>query len=776
MRHITKILIPIVLTLFITATFTSAINTPATTCDDIQFEFIFTKPHREQIEINGEIFDRITIEGLPNIHDYQKPCLPFKPLKILLPQGKEVENLVVEASDKIILGNDYNVELGGKLIPLVQKNIEFVKSSSPEIAVQGMEEELYSSLGVYVCRGFSIFHVNLFPVQYDVGSGLLYYYKNVKVTVKTQDAPTSGVYRGLRHDISYVSKIVDNPSNIDTYIPTHWVSVTYEYILITSEELKNAQGHYTFQDLIQSKLDTGVSAKIVTIEEIVANPDYALDGVWGDNNPDNPFYRGDPIENPGRFDDTPARIRNFIRYAYSELGTSYVLLGGDADEIVPNDNIVPMRGLFADEEGLPLRGLLDYETDDIPSDVYYACLDGNFNYDNDLHYGEYSEFNDMADLDEADLYSEVWVGRACVDSTEEISNFVMKTLWYEENTDPYISEILFIGEYLGFPGVSEYGGNYKDYTEEQIDVPDKFNINKIYERDEPWSNEFMIQHLCNTPYHLINHDGHGNHFYILQGSGNSIRQLTNDKLFFIYSHSCLTGSFDNYDCFQGYQTFDCIAEILTCEIPYGAFACILNARYGLGSEDTLESPSGAYDESFYRALFEENLQELGAASHYSKEYHINRIDENGMRWCYYQTNLFGDPQLRVRFPNTPPNKPTIHGPTSGTPGDSYDYTISCIDPDNDDVSYWIEWFDGCPGVYWDGPYPSGEDVIKSYSWSEKGTYTVSVTAKDINGDTSETASLRVSMPRSKPTVTLLFIPLLERLEEKSPLVAFLLNL
>ena len=73
--------------------------------------------------------------------------------------------------------------------------------------------------------------------------------------------------------------------------------------------------------------------------------------------------------------------------------TKYVLLAGDSDTNNKKDIIVPHRGLFADGQGLPLTGTLEYETDDIPSDVYYACLDGNFNYDEDSHFGDAPKFN-----------------------------------------------------------------------------------------------------------------------------------------------------------------------------------------------------------------------------------------------------------------------------------------------------------------------------------------------------------------------------------------------
>ncbi|MBS3777982.1 MAG: hypothetical protein KGY50_01660, partial [Candidatus Thermoplasmatota archaeon] len=41
----------------------------------------------------------------------------------------------------------------------------------------------------------------------------------------------------------------------------------------------------------------------------------------------------------------------------------------------------------------------------------------------------------------------------------------------------------------------------------------------------------------------------------------------------------------------------------------------------------------------------------GPANHYSKEAHANRINENGMRWAFYETNLFGDPEIAIKDPN-----------------------------------------------------------------------------------------------------------------------------
>lgn len=753
MENIKKLLTICILSLFLISMMTPVLGTQESN-DDIVFDFTFSKPQIEKITYEGETYNRITIDGLENNFKLGAPSLPVKPLKILLPQGKDLEDIGISASGKTTLGYGFNIKLGGRLVPISTKLAISEQKTIKKYSSKNSDFSLYSIIGVYSCRGFSILHVNLHPVQYSEEKGEIYYYKNIQLTVKTKEKPINNAFRGLSRDYEYVESIVDNPSYVSTYSPEtvkrSALDEGYNYVIITNNNLKDSNEEYTFQDLIDFKESKGLSATIVTIEEIMTNSEYEVYGTWGDANPSNPFYGSEITGNLEIFDDKPARIRNFIRYAYTNWGTDYVLLGGDADVLNSEDNIIPLRGLFANESGLPLSNLPDEETDDIPSDVYFACLDGNFNYDCDMHFGESSDRNEAAEVDEADLYSEVWVGRACADSTEEVSNFVMKTLIYEQSGDPYLSDILFVGEDLGSAFYFQYGGDYKDMMEHL--VPDQYNLHKFYDRDYPgnyWYPEDLFTEIYAVQPQIINHDGHGNHNYMLKTSGENVRTLTNEKPFFIYSHSCLTGSFDNYNCWSGYQEDDCIAEILTCEIPYGAYACILNARYGLGSEDSPDAPSGAYDESFYTALFSEGYRELGKANHWSKEDNIWRIDDNGYRWCYYQTNLFGDPELRIKGPNTSPNTPTIAGPSNGVKGETYDYTISTTDPEEDDVYYWIEWCGNCQDAEWEGPYKSGEEIVFSHSWETRGDYEVKVKAKDGDGAVSNWATLPVNITRTR---------------------------
>ncbi|MCK5031753.1 MAG: hypothetical protein KAR64_09830, partial [Thermoplasmatales archaeon] len=342
------------------------------------------------------------------------------------------------------------------------------------------------------------------------------YYEQLTLQIKTKDSQSINVIRGLQRDKEIVAKLVDNPSYIVSYDRTSGLldENTVNYVIITNEMLANSGLEDNLQYFAQSKIDKGLSADIFTVEEIVSNPEYSVNGTWGDNNPDNPFYKSEITENFEMFDDAQAKIRNFIRYAHVELETDYVLLAGDADGYSEEDNIIPVRRLYACEEGLPLDTgtLLDLEEDNIPSDVYYACLYGNFNYDMDERWGENATDNNIADVEEADLLAEVYVGRACVDSDVEVANFVMKTLGYENSDEElYLAKALMVGEYLGFPGVSSYGGNYKDLIIPAI--PEDFNVDTLYERDIPWNKYDLIDILNVATPHLINHLGHGNVHY-----------------------------------------------------------------------------------------------------------------------------------------------------------------------------------------------------------------------------------------------------------------------
>jgi hypothetical protein len=97
--------------------------------------------------------------------------------------------------------------------------------------------------------------------------------------------------------------------------------------------------------------------------------------------------------------------------------------------------------------------------------------------------------------------------------------------------------------------------------------------------------------------------------------------------------------------------------------------------------------------------------------------------------------------------NKPPNTPTIYGPTHGKPGKSYTYTFASIDPDGDDIYYYIvNWGEG-HNEYIKGPFPSGSQISVGHTWTMQGKYNITVKAEDINCAESEWGKYTVLIPR-----------------------------
>jgi hypothetical protein len=98
--------------------------------------------------------------------------------------------------------------------------------------------------------------------------------------------------------------------------------------------------------------------------------------------------------------------------------------------------------------------------------------------------------------------------------------------------------------------------------------------------------------------------------------------------------------------------------------------------------------------------------------------------------------------------NNPPGAPSINGQTDGKINVKYNYTLNAVDPDTDDVYYYVDWGD-TTNSGWVGPYASGVDTILSHTWLNKGTYTVKAKAKDIYDAESDWTELTVIITKTK---------------------------
>jgi hypothetical protein len=88
----------------------------------------------------------------------------------------------------------------------------------------------------------------------------------------------------------------------------------------------------------------------------------------------------------------------------------------------------------------------------------------------------------------------------------------------------------------------------------------------------------------------------------------------------------------------------------------------------------------------------------------------------------------------VKYPGgNEQSPPEISGPTYGNANEEYEFSFITYDPEGDDIWLLVEWGDG-NDTGWTGPYESGEEVIKTYKWSDGGVYKIKAKSMDIWDD------------------------------------------
>jgi outer membrane protein assembly factor BamB len=129
----------------------------------------------------------------------------------------------------------------------------------------------------------------------------------------------------------------------------------------------------------------------------------------------------------------------------------------------------------------------------------------------------------------------------------------------------------------------------------------------------------------------------------------------------------------------------------------------------------------------------------------------NNISEN-VTWATIQES------------NTAPDKPIINGPRYGVVDEYITYTFKSIDPDDNELWYYIDWGDSKKN--WFGWYESGEEVSFDLWWYQGGVHTIRAKSKDGYNAESEWSEFRVFIPRTRASSyhwLLERFPLLERL-------------
>jgi hypothetical protein len=101
-------------------------------------------------------------------------------------------------------------------------------------------------------------------------------------------------------------------------------------------------------------------------------------------------------------------------------------------------------------------------------------------------------------------------------------------------------------------------------------------------------------------------------------------------------------------------------------------------------------------------------------------------------------------QMIVASDNHPPNDPTITGPQKGKVGVAYLFNFWTTDPENQNVSYFIDWGDNT-STGWSYYYKSGQYVHYSHTFDKWDFYAIRCKAKDTLGAESNWSYISIPM-------------------------------
>jgi hypothetical protein len=380
-----------------------------------------------------------------------------------------------------------------------------------------------------------------------------------------------------------------------------------DYVIVTSQSLAAE-----FDRLARWKTRGGLPTLVKPIEEIRA-------------------------EYPAGRDDAE-RVRLFLRDAHTQWGTHWALLGG-------NFGVIPVRKAHSTFFG----GL------DVPSDLYYACLDGDWDADGDGIFGE--GFVSNADPgDNADLDPELAVGRAPVGSPAEAHTFVDKSI--HADAVPFTpqsyrallrADVLFPSNWVPGTLPTLDGAELAEFLKARCDLHPDIVLTRFYQNNAPYPGSLPMDKAA-----FLDSLDAGQNLYIYFGFGGPmVDMLAHDSLtaadvgaltnasrsLNVLGETSLDANIDG----------DCLAAAWLLN-PHGGAATVTGpTSYGF------VSAMRYYGEEWLRLVLDGGVRAAGEALNqarlpfvtYSLYDGVNRLTE-------MELVLVGDPTTPIYVPPLPP--------------------------------------------------------------------------------------------------------------------------
>ena len=576
-----------------------------------------------------------------------QPTLPWQSVSLMLPQNQEALSIEVIFSDFIEMDGSFNL--------LPQQEPRTISSNKPFVFAK--DETLYRSQDTYptltygkvstqYLNGMGFAFSSFTPVRYIPATGKVSYAQTVTVKLSTQmsRADQSRKLWLTPENRRMAERLAQNAEMLHQYQSRGREQNTYDILVLTPEAWVSR-----FDDYVNFHRQRGEEVRVAALEDIYATME-------------------------GR--DEQEMMRNYIIQEYENNGISYILLGGDVD-------LCPFRYLWC---------YVGEDTQDqLPADMYFACLDGTMNDDDDDKWGE---------VDEVDLVPEIAVARMPFNNEEQFDILMHKLFSYSDT--PVVGEyrtVILGGEHLGD---GYYGGvgldrligmsNYYDYT--TYGYPEDYNVVRVYASEtHEWSGDELRDAMGQGGQYVF-HDGHAGTDYVAGWYNTTVTPeyfANNNGV----DHNYLP--FHTHGCTCGNYPEDCVVERLVTN-PTGCVVSAGNSRYGWYIPFG-DGPSDHLCRELVDAYNHDEMQQFGMGYRESKIMTAPWVETgwgggeySSLRWNFYDLNTFGDPAMSLWFDE--PFQPNNHyqgGLAVGSTGT----TVSVFDPEGQPLhNFLVTLYDG----------------------------------------------------------------------------------
>ena len=365
-------------------------------------------------------------------------------------------------------------------------------------------------------------------------------------------------------------------------------------------------------------------------------------------------------------EDKVVSLRDYLRDRLKTLNIKYLMIIG-SDAKFPMVRFYPRGDGRSDE--------FDGYFEPTPSDIFFACLNEEFDKDGDGKLGEYPD-------DNIHVKPEIFVGRVPIDDEEGLEKYFSSLVRFEKLPFSRKNKALLIGAYLAFSGEkwmgrtlkSEDGAEFMEKIIDEILVKNRITPIRVYEDEGSLPSAFLHDFPLNTinvqkflseeTFSLININAHGSPYsvaryiwkdkdsdYVLDENETTFNPLISTTTLpekisggVVFAASCLTAAPEASNSLA--KTF----------LAKGGNAYIGATRISWGPSYWKDINDGGLltiDYLFTRNFIKENQTVGEAFWNAISEYHKNYFESDkedpveAAQMNTYTFNLFGDPTLRI---------------------------------------------------------------------------------------------------------------------------------